>query len=575
MGAEKKKKNIKAPLYTWFPAVAIAAVIALMPVIVGSVEIILHECELPLAPNGGGILIDHCQRTREIFVFAAGCILLLYWAGERIFPDHPLPSPLVHEKAARLPMISCGGLLLMSVISAVFSQHGEVSFWGFATQSEGIAALIGYILLYLAAYCWLRGDRLRLISFGALAAAGIMTVFYLTERISGQQMTQLVWGIADERTGTALLFGNSAVCGEFSVLLFPVLLLSGLRAENPTLRAVFSLAAGVMACITVTSYSTAAFAGLGIAAVLCAALILFTSCRNRRALYSLLALAPFAVMLAVNFSGTLRSLQISAENAGVYAPGECFRLTDIDISGDTLTLYSGDDTLTVKLTEDGAEASGNGEYLCALGEKMAPFPGEFSSASARLSGGLLQFDLGYDDTIEFQALDGEIIYIGLNGYLDPEPSTSAFPELSRFYSFGTGRGYIWLNSLPILKNCILKGVGEGQFAFWFPQDDIVGMLNTHGTTALLTDKPHCMYLGIALSDGIPALALFACLVFIAVKRGFFPALRDPVRAGVIISLVCFLVMGIVNDSAAAYSSLFWIFAGVCSQPDAPSEDPGK
>lgn len=575
MGAEKKKKNKKAPLYTWFPAAVIAAVIALMPVIVGSVEIILHECELPLAPNGGGILIDHCQRTREIFVFAAGCILLLYWAGERIFPDHPLPSPIVHEKAARLPMIFCGGLLLMSVISAVFSQHGEVSFWGFATQSEGIAALIGYILLYLAAYCWLRGDKIRLISFGALAAAGIMTVFYLTERISGQQMTQLVWGIADERTGTALLFGNSAVCGEFSVLLFPVLLLSGIRAEKPALRAVFSLAAGVMACITVTSYSTAAFAGLGIAAVLCAALILFTSCRNRRALYSLLALAPFAVMLAVNFSGTLRSLQISAENAGVYAPGECFRLTDIDISGDTLTLYSGDDTLTVKLTEDGAEASGNGEYLCALVEKMTPFPGEFSSASARLSGGLLQFDLGYDDTIEFQALDGEIIYIGLNGYLDPEPSTSAFPELSRFYSFGTGRGYIWLNSLPILKNCIFKGVGEGQFAFWFPQDDIVGMLNTHGTTALLTDKPHCMYLGIALSDGIPALVLFACLVFIAVKRGLFPALRDPVRAGVIISLACFLVMGIVNDSAAAYSSLFWIFAGVCSQPAAPSEDPGK
>ena len=223
-----------------------AAVIALMPVIAGSMEIILHECELPLVPNGGGIIVDHCQRQREILVFAAGCILLLYWAGERIFPDHPLSSPLVHEKSARLPMIFCGGLL--------------------------------------------------------------------------------------------------------------------------------------------------------------------------------------------------------------------------------------------------------------------------------------QFDLGYDDTIEFQALDGEMIYIGLNGYLDPEPSTSAFPELSRYYSFGTGRGYIWLNSLPILKNCIFKGLGEGQFAFWFPQDDIVGMLNTHGTTALLTDKPHSMYLGIALSDGIPALVLFACLVFVAVKRGVFPAM---------------------------------------------------
>ena len=562
--ASKKKNAAKVPKYTLFPAVVIMALIAVMPLAAVTIDITLSDCELWLVPNVNGIFTDHCMRFHEILVFLAGCILLLYWAGERIFPDDPPRSPLLHEKAARLPLIFSGAYLLFSVVSALFSEHGEISFWGIASESEGVAAVFGYVMLFLAGYCFLRGDALRLFSAGALTASAVMTVMFIIELISGQQMSQLVWGVRDIRTGTALLFGSPVACSEYAVLLFPVLLMSGAASQKPVMKAVYSTAAGFMLCIAVSSYSSAAFAGLLIAVVLCAAALVFLVSGGRKKAYSALAFVPFIIMTATDLSGTLGKLYISASNSGAYSPGECFRLTDIGISEDELTLISGEKELTIVLTETGAQAYGNGVSLGVLKEEMTALPGDYSAVSARLTGGLLQLDLGYDDTIEFQAADGAITYIGLNGYLVPEPEKSAFPELSEYYGFATGRGYIWLNSVPALKDCLILGTGAGQFAYRFPQSDIVGMLNTHGTTALLTDKPHSLYLGIAISDGISALAAFLCISVLSVKRAI-PSLRDPVRTGAAISVLCFLIMGIANDSSAVYSSLFWVLAGISVQ----------
>lgn len=569
MGKKKKgsSKAAKKPLYPWIPAVIIAVMIALLPLLAVPVDVLLQECELWLVPNQNGILTSYCTRFREYAVFAAGCILLLYWAGERIFPDRTVDSPLLKEKAS-LPVLICSGVyLLMAVISAVFSEFGEISFWGLSTENEGAAAAFGYIMLFLGGYCWLRGGRARVLSLGALTAAGAICVLYLIEAISGSQLTQLLWDVEDARSGTALLFGNPGVCGEYCVLLFPVLLMSGASADRRAMRLAYSIAAGAMLCVAVSSRSTAAFAGMTLALILCIPALLIPPETRKRAVYSAAVLFPLIIMTAADFGGTMKALQISAGNLGAYTPDECYRLTDIDISGDSLTLYSGGDTLTITLTEKGAEVFGNGEPLGMLSSEMNSLSGSFSAVSARLDGGLLQLDLGYDDTIEFQATDGEIIYIGLNGYLIPEPSESAFPQLSEYYSIATGRGYIWLNSIPILKDCILKGVGAGAFAYYFPQDDIVGMLNTHGSTALLTDRAHSLYLGTAIADGMPALAALLCIAFLSIKRSLSGgAVRQPLRAGEFISVLCFLLMGIANDSSPVTSPIFWIMAGAACVP---------
>lgn len=580
MNKKKRTKQQRTPAYTMIPGLMIAVFIAVMPLLALPLEIVLTEAELMYIPNSGGVYVDIYQRFREIILFTSGVLLLLFWLGERIFPDSPVVSPLMSEKRAGLPIICCGAYLMFAVISALFSEYGEVSFWGAASDNVGVAAVFGCVVLFLAAYNWLRGRNLRFLEYAVLASACVISLLYIVECVTSATVGELIFGIADDRVGLSLLFGNPVACGEFSVLLFPVLFLCGSDEDRLVVRIADFLAAGVLLCTVVSSCSTASFVGILIASLLILTILLIRrkEIDRKKLKYSPLVLLPLAVLLIADTQETLLSIQTEAENCGVYDPANSCHLRNISIGSSDITLECESCTVTISLSgENTAVITGtDGEVLAALENSSAKLSGDYSPISVSLYDRLLVLDLGYKDTIEFETTGGRPVYIGLNGYLTPEPSDSAFPELSRYYRVATGRGYIWLSSIPLLKDCLFKGYGAGQFLFHFPQDDIVGMLNTHGTTALCTDKPHDLYLGIALSHGIPALAVFLCLVLAVLKRSC-GKLRNVGFAvnGFAVSIICFLVMGIVNDSNVIYSPLFWIFAGAAAQPVVPRDNVSK
>ena len=129
----------------------IGVLTALWPLTGFPVTITLTEAESVYVPNLGGAITDLCVRSREILLFAAGAALVLFWLGERIFPDKPRRSPLLSRHA--LPLMAGTGLILLTaVLSGIFSLHPEISFWGIASESTGIAAFIGLAALFLAAY---------------------------------------------------------------------------------------------------------------------------------------------------------------------------------------------------------------------------------------------------------------------------------------------------------------------------------------------------------------------------------------------------------------------------------------
>lgn len=119
-------------------------------------------------------------------------------------------------------------------------------------------------------------------------------------------------------------------------------------------------------------------------------------------------------------------------------------------------------------------------------------------------------DLGYDDVVDFYIDEGRFWGIGQNGEkLMKVSNTSRFGE--RFYSLFTGRGYTWINSLPLLLETMLLGKGPGNFTYYFPQNDYTGLLNTHGSHKFVIDKPHNMYLQIWIDLG--GIACLAVIVF--------------------------------------------------------------
>lgn len=562
------EKSRKLPLYTRLPSYFILLFIVIMPLLAVPVTITLTSAELTVVPNSDGTFTDYTQHFREMFLFASAVGLILFHLGERIFPDKPLPSPVVREKSMRLPLILCGAYLLLAVISSVFSEHSDIAFRGIASENEGIAAIIGYVTLFLAAYVYMRRKMLLLLPYAALICAGIISVMFIIEGISGSEMTQLLFGITDQRLGTALLFGNSIACGDICVMLLPVLIVAGLHEERTHLKALFFIAGGTLLCVISTTFSTTAFIGACAAFALVAIIVICSrkTLVHRKNILSVIMVVPMALMLVISPESSLFAIDKQVTGGGAYSPEKSWGLTDIRMEGSVLTLKNERAELSIKLTnEDNAVISGNGQLLTELSDGSVTLDGEFSPVTITLGGRLLQLDLGYEDTIEFETTGGALSYIGINGYLVPELTQSAFPELSHLYGFATGRGHTWLSGIPMLKDSIIIGCGAGHYAFRFPHNDIVGMLNTHGSTAVINDKAHSMYLGTAIAYGIPALIVMLALIAASIKRGLHCILKSSAYSGIFISVICYLIMGIANDSSVVYTPLFWILAGaVCA-----------
>lgn len=180
---------------------------------------------------------------------------------------------------------------------------------------------------------------------------------------------------------------------------------------------------------------------------------------------------------------------------------------------------------------------------------------------------LLIFDFGYNGTVEFYLTDEGIKIFGQGETLlseIPQPKVTGFESI---YKFATGRGYTWSQSLPVLAHCLLLGNGNGTFSFYFVQNEIVGLLNTHGSCKYVVDRPHNWYIQVAVSSGLPALLLMlAAFIFYIIRflKSFFvkKSISSSYLIGLFAGLLSFMAFGMINDSFITLFPLFWICFGV-------------
>ena len=566
--AQNKRKPDKAEksktIFNMMPAYLICILIMLLPIAEARIDIKIHECEIPFMPANDGIYSDVAARFREIFIFAIGILLVVHSLAEYIFFKRKIPFT---KKA--VPTVLAAGYLIFVIVSSVCSEYPELGFWGISSVSEGIAANISYIALFVAARHQFAGEHsLLMLCNAASISSAVIFALFIIEQTAGE-LSVILWNTASSNKATALLFGNSAYCGEFCVLILPLAMCSALKERNTVLKAVKSFLAGILVPITIITYSSAAF----YTCILCVlAFSLYSAFSGEFKKHRMLPFIIFFVTIATALliNGDPKILINNTLNDGAYSAEKSAGLTNADLTDNKLLLETADNAVTIEVKNEKSANiyDKNNGFLCELtDDTQINFDETYNNISLALSEGYLIIDLKYDEEIRF-FYDGEKLYfVAANGVLVGELPKSAFSTFADFYSFGTGRGYIWLNSLPILRKCMFKGVGSGAFAFYFPQYDIVGVLNTHGNARVITDKPHSLYLGIAISYGIPALLVFGGLVFLTLKNGVTETFKNKnsAKAALLISIAAFLIMGVVNDSSPIYTPLFWISAGsVCS-----------
>ena len=141
------------------------------------------------------------------------------------------------------------------------------------------------------------------------------------------------------------------------------------------------------------------------------------------------------------------------------------------------------------------------------------------------------------------------------------------------YEFASGRGYIWACTIPLLKKYLLLGAGQDNFIYAFPNGDYIGKAYG-GFRDMFISKPHNMFLGIWVQQGLIALLAFLilyALFMIRVIRLCYGKHRITstesfsARGVAIMTAVgtsAYMVSGLANDSNVGVTPIYWVLLGV-------------
>ena len=260
-----------------------------------------------------------------------------------------------------------------------------------------------------------------------------------------------------------------------------------------------------------------------------------------------------------------------------------FRVDRISLESGALLIDSGDNRLKVKMISDDGDITlndisftdGEGKQISAETNLLegTHLTGKYEAVRVNIMDRILSIDLGYKDPLEFACYDGKLRYVSFNGdFLDaiPQPEMTSLEFL---YPLFTGRGYIWVSSIPLAEKCILLGKGIGSFPFSFPQSEVAGMLNVHGSADYCIEIAHSWYLQTAVSSGAISLLCMLGLFFIhfaggvkaywkkAEKDDAVPGKVKDIGMGFFFGILAFQIAGIVNNSTVATGPEFWLLLG--------------
>ncbi|MDO4551947.1 MAG: O-antigen ligase family protein [Bacillota bacterium] len=135
---------------------------------------------------------------------------------------------------------------------------------------------------------------------------------------------------------------------------------------------------------------------------------------------------------------------------------------------------------------------------------------------------------------------------------------------------GSGRGYIWSRTLPLLADTLFIGKGADTYCIYFPHEDYAGKYSAWGSddVNLIVDKPHNMYMGIMVgTGGVSLLALLALWGIYLVQSCRLYFCRKPesfteyAGMGIFFGVFAFLVSAIVDDSSVSVMPLFYGLLG--------------
>jgi O-antigen ligase len=592
-----KKKNINF----FFP---IAFVLTIVPLIVRMAMTNADENTLNIF--GEKAKTDFFSQNKAFYLMIF-CVILL--AISIVF------SKKIFEKKDKIlnSILIIGSIfLLFTMLSAIFSNYKQVSFYGIYDRAEGFITIACYFILFVySIYTFKTTNDYKYIITPIFILVAINSLIGLFQYV-GQDLLKSKLGMAiaipseyqSSNQGIDLLYEKGKLygtlfhynyVGSFVAIVLPILFCLTLLEDEDILH---KLSLGFFSLLSVWllfgSTSRAGIIGISVSTLF--AVIIFWKLILEKWKTLLILLSSLIILsIGANFAtkGSLfeRIPPLITDTISVfkdtsdfdyrnYVPVRDVKHTDKDVEvilqNDTLKISYENNNYVFKNSKNEIinytkGKVGSNKVLTTTNDsfKNISFKYDKFLASSNRDDGLL---LRIDDQPLFMfnlKPDNSIHLINLYSKKDIDIE---FPPAIGFKGkekLGSARAYIWSRSLPMLKDNLILGSGPDTFVFRFPQNDLIGLYYTYGSPNTIVDKPHNLYLQIALNDGIVALLAFLAIMVIYIidsmklytfKKDFNKSQK--LGAATCLGVIGYLFAGIFNDSVVSVAPVFWIVLGV-------------
>lgn len=131
------------------------------------------------------------------------------------------------------------------------------------------------------------------------------------------------------------------------------------------------------------------------------------------------------------------------------------------------------------------------------------------------------------------------------------------------WSAGTGRTYIWKETLKLIEDRPLLGYGLDSLIYHFPHYQLEARGNLLIET--IVDKPHNVYIGVLFGTGVLGFIFFTLFVLGTLKgtfREIFSKKEVTTLATLAIVWLAFLIQCLFNDTTPAMTGTLFVLVGV-------------
>lgn len=511
-------------------------------------------------------------------------------------------------------IIGSGLFLLGAILSTVLSQYKQVALFGIFDRAEGLLAIISYIIvMFYIIFVFNQSEHSKYI-IGSLAFVIIISTILGAAQYVGQDLILTDIGkkiiipgsmaeLRDKITNqfsqgiiTCTLYNPNYV-GSFAAIVLPIFVTLCFGKQKWGKRIFYMVVTACALFLLVGSKSSAGLLAT-IMVIILALIILSKSIVHAFSEHKkVVAISGICFIIAIGVSSPLWFNEFKQLTAQI---GETFfthhdkdeylqkvPIKNVETVGAETIFEMAEGNLVVGRDEESiyfvdennepVEVEDAGELIKIKDARFDRYSFkkfyDKEDSSKIMALGLVEEDNPYniDGYLNLFTLaikdEGMVLISGYSG----KQLVNKVPERIGFAGkelVGTGRGYIWSRSIPLLKDTVLIGHGPDTYPFYFPQDDLIGKYYTYRTPTMLVDKPHNMYLQIGINLGCMALAGFLILVIAymvqSIKLYGFKMQYDALeRFGLSIMLGVFgyLIASVFNDSTVYVAPTFYALLG--------------